>query len=45
VAGETCSCLDNESAGTRVSPLEGYAWRGAIAMSYGDHIKKIAACF
>jgi|GEM_PF-3651016 len=45
VAGETCSCLDNESANGRSSPLEGYAWRGAIAMSYGDHIEKIAACF
>lgn len=44
VAGEICSCLDNEST-SRPSPLEGYAWRGAIAMSYGDHIKKIAACF
>ncbi|NCN42492.1 hypothetical protein GW916_14745 [bacterium] len=44
VPGETCSCLDNEST-SRPSPLEGYAWRGAIAMSYGDHIKKISACF
>ncbi len=44
VPGETCSCLDNEST-TRPSPLQGYAWRGAIAMSYGDHIKKISACF
>ena len=45
VPGETCSCLDNEPSNGRSSPLEGYAWRGAIAMSYGDHIKKIAACF
>lgn len=45
VAGETCSCLDNESDRNRSSPLEGYAWRGAIAMSYGDHIEKIASCF
>jgi hypothetical protein len=45
VAGETCSCLDTESDNGYESPLDGYAWRGAIAMSYGDHIKKIAACF
>jgi hypothetical protein len=45
VAGETCSCLDNESDNNRKSALDGYAWRAAIAMSYGDHIKKISACF
>jgi hypothetical protein len=45
VPGETCSCLDTEDSRGRASSLDGYAWRGAIAMSYGDHIEKIAACF